>query len=152
MPHAGALHGCPSPYQVQVMHQFYAAGVGGTACGHDCPPLAIPLNKTSNPHPQVDQRVFKRLVCEHFPHLTEYLEGLGADVSCVFVQVGWAGGPGEATAGSVFPALQGRQLSTVTYPCGGGPLSTVMASSGASPYVGTERVPKGSPLSPLLGS
>ncbi|GIL83255.1 hypothetical protein Vretifemale_12097 [Volvox reticuliferus] len=35
---------------------------------------------------QVDQRVFKRLVSEHFPKLAAHLGGLGADVSCVFVQ------------------------------------------------------------------
>eukprot|EP00198_Chlamydomonas_reinhardtii_P012316 XP_001701653.1 RabGAP/TBC protein [Chlamydomonas reinhardtii] len=34
---------------------------------------------------QVDQRVFKRLVAEHFPDLSAHMEGLGADVSCVFV-------------------------------------------------------------------
>ena len=29
--------------------------------------------------------MFKRLVAEHFPDLSAHMEGLGADVSCVFV-------------------------------------------------------------------
>jgi hypothetical protein len=38
---------------------------------------------------QVDQRVFRRLVHEFYPRLAEHTEALGADVSCMFVQVGW---------------------------------------------------------------
>ena len=52
------------------------------------------LNYTRHPHPptpllsftQVDTRVFRHLVRQEFPPVAAHLEGLGADISCVFVQ------------------------------------------------------------------
>ncbi|PNH02668.1 hypothetical protein TSOC_011331 [Tetrabaena socialis] len=67
---------------------------------------------------QVDQRVFKRLVAEQFPKLAAKLEGLGADVSCVFVQgqqwvalgaPGGGGGGGGAGARQASPQRGGQQ-------------------------------------------
>lgn len=78
--------------------------------------------------------MFKRLVCEHFPHLTEYLEGLGADVSCVFVQVGRGPGTtGDASAGSACQGLSGWQLVEATYLHHGPPLCPPGASQDATP-------------------
>ena len=38
------------------------------------------------PFTQVNTRVFRHLVRQEFPPVAAHLEGLGADISCVFVQ------------------------------------------------------------------
>ena len=59
---------------------------------HVSPPPP-PLSSARLHHPrltpplaQVDTRVFRHLVRQEFPPVAAHLEGLGADISCVFVQ------------------------------------------------------------------
>ena len=63
---------------------FHAVTVSAFSILNYTPPLIPPTPLL--PSAQVDTRVFRHLVRQEFPPVAAHLEGLGADISCVFVQ------------------------------------------------------------------